>query len=476
MVFICHSSADKEFAETLSLDLQTQGIEVWIDLWDVRVGDSLHDVIGKALSRAALVVVVLSPASVASRWCMDEVNQTLAREKQTGQTFVLPVLVSRCHLPAFLQDPVYADFQQDYRKGLNCLARTIRDRLPKHTESSLPRLTQHFAGLWTFGDSWYGSDRRSVEISPSEVGRMIQQISTADIRADGVSLLYPTHVSDETATIVLEALRASSLKCGCLVVDYGDLGREGAIGSPHDEVRDAARARARAAVALAPQLGCRLVVLWTAFEKTQYQFFSAPRPYHYLCDSLAAIADSNSHGATPVVCVESNFEPHVGTTQMTETCSVLNAIDRTDLASRIGISIGMDLDMLLGSKWLDGPWGMEMFLVKESQLAVQQVHLRINHKSCRSLRSFLSFYAYLLRYLRDNEYKADIVHSVLPWDQGVGWPDADAWLHESVRISREVEIGLSNVDWDRYRDMCNTRGKLRADRMLAQMLGFRVEH
>jgi esterase/lipase superfamily enzyme len=42
LVFICHSSKDKVFVKKLAADLRKQEIDVWLDEWNMNVGDSIH--------------------------------------------------------------------------------------------------------------------------------------------------------------------------------------------------------------------------------------------------------------------------------------------------------------------------------------------------------------------------------------------------------------------------------------------------
>ncbi|MCL2041490.1 MAG: toll/interleukin-1 receptor domain-containing protein [Bacteroidales bacterium] len=42
-VFISHSSKDKEFVRKLAKDLQRNGIEVWLDEWTLKIGDSFAE-------------------------------------------------------------------------------------------------------------------------------------------------------------------------------------------------------------------------------------------------------------------------------------------------------------------------------------------------------------------------------------------------------------------------------------------------
>ena len=76
-LFLCHSSKDKEFVRRLASDLKELSVRVWLDEWELEPGDSLHDCIGSALQESAYVGVVLSPDSVASKWCNRELQTAL---------------------------------------------------------------------------------------------------------------------------------------------------------------------------------------------------------------------------------------------------------------------------------------------------------------------------------------------------------------------------------------------------------------
>jgi len=49
-VFISHSSKDKAFAEHLAADLKNAGLEVWLDKWEIEVGDSIVKKINAGLN------------------------------------------------------------------------------------------------------------------------------------------------------------------------------------------------------------------------------------------------------------------------------------------------------------------------------------------------------------------------------------------------------------------------------------------
>jgi hypothetical protein len=113
-IFLCHSSVDKEFERRLARDLHEFKVIAWFDEWELQPGDSLVDRIGDALETSVYVGVILSPASVQSRWCKKELNQALAREIRLGVKTIVPMRVSDVDLPPFLQEKFYLDFSAGY--------------------------------------------------------------------------------------------------------------------------------------------------------------------------------------------------------------------------------------------------------------------------------------------------------------------------------------------------------------------------
>jgi hypothetical protein len=121
-IFLCHSSKDKEFVRKLARDLHDLLIYSWFDEWELAPGDSLHELIGKALEQSSYVGVILSPDSIKSAWCKKELNQALSRETRTGKKIVIPLRCKGVQIPAFLEDKLYVDFTEEYFVGLCRLA------------------------------------------------------------------------------------------------------------------------------------------------------------------------------------------------------------------------------------------------------------------------------------------------------------------------------------------------------------------
>ena len=117
-IFISHSHQDKDFVDVLAVQLIQYKEHVWVDRWELQVGDSLIEKIQSAIKTASALIIVLSKASVASAWCKKELGAGLIRELEERRVVVLPVLLEDCEIPLFLRDKKYADFRTDFDAGL----------------------------------------------------------------------------------------------------------------------------------------------------------------------------------------------------------------------------------------------------------------------------------------------------------------------------------------------------------------------
>ena len=92
-VFISHASADDMFVAELRRRLDAQGVPVWVDSRNLRGGDELAPEIEQAITEAAHVVVVISPATVNSEWVSREVEKALEVQRSRPGYRVIPVLL-----------------------------------------------------------------------------------------------------------------------------------------------------------------------------------------------------------------------------------------------------------------------------------------------------------------------------------------------------------------------------------------------
>jgi len=117
-LFISYSHNDKDFVDKLGTKLTQKRIPVFIDRWELNVGESITGKIEDAITEASFLLVVLSKSSVASQWCKREINTGLVLELNKKRVVILPVLIEDCEIPLFLMDKFHADFRTDFNSGL----------------------------------------------------------------------------------------------------------------------------------------------------------------------------------------------------------------------------------------------------------------------------------------------------------------------------------------------------------------------
>ncbi len=137
-VFISYSHQDKEFVDQLAMQLVRENVHVWVDRWELSVGDSLIDKVQQAVEGASALLVVLSPESVQSEWCKRELSAGLLRELEEKRVVVMPVLLRDCEIPIFARGKFYADFRTNFDDGL----KAVINGIAKVTNASLSRLQE----------------------------------------------------------------------------------------------------------------------------------------------------------------------------------------------------------------------------------------------------------------------------------------------------------------------------------------------
>src|ERR1700704_1571000 len=111
-IFISYSHADKSFVDKLAVHLVKHDAHVWVDRWELSVGDSILGRVQDAIQDSSALLIVLSKASVASEWCKKELNAGLMRELDEKRVLVLPCIIDDCTIPLFLREKLYADFRK----------------------------------------------------------------------------------------------------------------------------------------------------------------------------------------------------------------------------------------------------------------------------------------------------------------------------------------------------------------------------
>lgn len=152
-VFISYSHADELIVNKLAAHLVKHNANVWVDTWELNVGDSILNRVQDAIQESSALLVVLSKTSVESEWCKKELSAGLVRELDEKRVVVLPVLVEDCEIPLFLREKMYADLRMDFNRGLH----KVLDAIAKVTNADQGRLEQD-EGTVDWSEDWGYND------------------------------------------------------------------------------------------------------------------------------------------------------------------------------------------------------------------------------------------------------------------------------------------------------------------------------
>jgi hypothetical protein len=126
--FLCHGYEDKPMVRSVSLGLDQYEITTWFDEAEMRPGDHLVDKISEAIDKADWFCAFLTPNSVEKDWVKFELSLAMNREIESGEIFIIPILLYNCIIPSFLRDKLYVDLRDwgNYEAELEKLVRTIK--------------------------------------------------------------------------------------------------------------------------------------------------------------------------------------------------------------------------------------------------------------------------------------------------------------------------------------------------------------
>lgn len=147
-LFLSHSSKDKPMVRKLARDVESLGVEVWLDEREIKVGDSIAKKVQDGLDRSDVLALWITPAALASEWVLEEWQTKFVQQLNTHKTLVYPLLAGHVVLPPFLSQRKYADFRKSYMFGLGELAKAL-DREVEFEES----IAVQVQGDWE-GDSY----------------------------------------------------------------------------------------------------------------------------------------------------------------------------------------------------------------------------------------------------------------------------------------------------------------------------------
>jgi len=146
IAFLSHSSGDSSVAQRLATDLRSQGIDAWLDKWEIRPGDSLRQKIDEGIEKASFFLVLLTPQSLKSKWVRVELDAAMVKRIQ-GTCRLIPILlgIQEEQLPPTLRGIVWIRLD-NYEEGVRQLIEVCHGVETKPPLGSPPRRAAFPAG------------------------------------------------------------------------------------------------------------------------------------------------------------------------------------------------------------------------------------------------------------------------------------------------------------------------------------------
>jgi len=134
-VFISYASEDKkDVVHPLVAHLTELGLTVWIDEFELTLGDSLRRSIDRGLSHSRFGVVILSPAFFEKEWPNRELDALVSREDREGKV-ILPVWHKVSHEGVIQYSPILASkLAVSTSIGIEKVARKILNASERETK------------------------------------------------------------------------------------------------------------------------------------------------------------------------------------------------------------------------------------------------------------------------------------------------------------------------------------------------------
>jgi TIR domain len=147
-VFVSHASEDKErFVNRFAAKLRENGVDAWLDKWEMLPGDSLVDkIFTEGLKEAQAVIVVLSRISVEKPWVREELNSAIVKRINTGSKLI-PVVIDDCEVPEALKATLWQriDDLDSYQECFDRILAAIYGTYDKPPVGTPPAYTARFA-------------------------------------------------------------------------------------------------------------------------------------------------------------------------------------------------------------------------------------------------------------------------------------------------------------------------------------------
>ncbi|MFG2058977.1 TIR domain-containing protein [Micromonospora sp. NPDC048930] len=124
-VFLSYAYDDHALAQRITQALAQSGVST-AQHWETSSAEELMTRLRENIRKSDVVVVLLSPAAVMSRWVSTEIQLALSRDVDKRGAELIPVLAAPTDVPSALRDRALVDFTEDVNAGLRQLVEQIQ--------------------------------------------------------------------------------------------------------------------------------------------------------------------------------------------------------------------------------------------------------------------------------------------------------------------------------------------------------------
>lgn len=145
-VFVSHASEDKQrFVLKFAQQLRANGIDAWLDKWEMLPGDSLvQKIFEQGIKEANAIIVVLSNNSVNKPWVREEIDAAFVK-RINGASKLIPVIIDDCPVPECLKSTVWERVAsvENFETALANIVRAVFGQTEKPPVGTAPLYVQN---------------------------------------------------------------------------------------------------------------------------------------------------------------------------------------------------------------------------------------------------------------------------------------------------------------------------------------------
>jgi hypothetical protein len=177
-VLISYARADSlEASARLRMELQQAGFEVWRDIEEMRGGKDWKEQIRQAIGEVDAVVVLLTPASVVSKYVLWECDTALTLSRRVIGLLSLP-----CDVPEALSSLHYHNLStaDKYVVGFASLVRDLNElgdrSMPEHEQDNGPSPVHFDLRGAQISKTQFGNSNTMYNNAPQDTSALVQHI------------------------------------------------------------------------------------------------------------------------------------------------------------------------------------------------------------------------------------------------------------------------------------------------------------